>query len=249
MAMAGMGACHYTRMRRMGEQRNTPVVAGNVVRAQTRGARHERGIAARAARRVQWWRWAGLLLGWQVVAWFWAVVITAMMGFGWVTLGFFYAVASVFSFPLLTHVLARPDWLLERQVRAGADVALAVGHLPPRLARLAEETRILRLAIETTAPDDPVVENLGWAWISMVRALGPAEAEVAQRLGVSEHEVIAVLLDDALAPDEAQGPGRVALRPARDEPAHGRRMELLAEHLEAFEVALLRHDPDPYRGS
>ena len=155
----------------------------------------------------------------------------------------------MFSFPLLTHGLGRPDWLLERQVRAGADVALALGHLPSGMARLAEETRILRLAIETTAPDDPVVENLGWAWISMVRALGPAEAEVAQRLGVSEHEVIAVLLDDALAPDEAQGPGRVALRPARDEPAHGRRMELLAEHLEAFEVALLRHDPDPYRGS
>lgn len=41
----------------------------------------------------------------------------------------------------------------------------------------------------------------------MVRALGPAEAEVAQRLGVSEHEVIAVLLDDALAPDELKGRG------------------------------------------
>jgi len=233
----------------MEERRNTAVVAGNVVRAQTRVARKERGVAADAARRVQRWRWAGLLLLWQVVSWFWAVVITAMMGFGWTTLGFFYAVASVFCFPLLTHVLARPDWLLERQVRAGADVALAVGHLPPQLARLAEETRILRIAIETTAPDDPEVEDLGWAWISMVRALGPAEAEAARRLGVSLDEIVTVLLDDALAPEEAQGPGRAALRPAPDEAAHRRRMELLAEHLEAFEVALLRHDPDPYRGS
>ena len=221
------------------------MVAGTVVRAQTRNARRERGIAASAARTVQRWRWAAWLLVWQVMAWFWAVVIAAMMGFGWVTLGFFYVVASVFCFPLLTHVLTRPEWLLERQMRAGADVALAVGHLPPGLARLAEETRILRIAIETTTAGDPVVEALGWAWISTVRALGPAEAEAVLRLGVAEHEVVAVLLGDALVPDEAQGPGPVVL----DEAAHGRRLELLAEHLEAFEVALLRHDPDPYRGS
>lgn len=247
--MAGMGACHYTRVRRMAEPRNIAVVAGAVVRAQTRAARQERGIAAHAARSVQRWRWAGLLLLWQLLAWFWAVVITTMMGFGWVTLGFFYVVASVFCFPLLTQVLTRPGWLLERQERAGADVALAVGHLSPGLARLAEETRILRLAIESTTPDDPGVVNLGWAWVSTVRALGPAEAEAVQRLGVSLHEIVAVLLDDALAPDEAQEPGRALLRAGLDEAAHRRRIELLAEHLEAFEVALLRHDPDPYRGS
>ncbi len=249
MVLVPLGACHYTAVRRMAEPRNTPIVAGTVVRAQTRNARRERGIAAKAARTVQRWRWAGWLLLWQVIAWFWAVVITAMMGFGWVTLGFFYVVASVFCFPLLTQVLTRPGWLLEQQVRAGADGVLAVAHLPPGLARLAEETRILRLAIETTAPDDPGVENLGWAWISTVRALGPAEAEAARGLGASQDEVITVLLGDALVPDEAQRPGRVRLRPALDEAAHARRMELLAEHLEAFEVALLRYDPDPYRGS
>jgi hypothetical protein len=225
------------------------VVAGTVIRAQTRAARHERGIAAQAARSVLRRRWAGMLLVWQAIAWFWAVVITAMMGFGWVTLGFFYVVTSVLCFPLLTQVLTRPGWLLEQQVRAGADVALAVGHLPPGLARLAEETRILRLAIESTTPGDPGVEDLGWGWVSTVRALGPVEAEAVQRLGVSLHEVITVLLGDALAPDEAQGPGRVVLRPTPDEAAHRRRLELLAEHLEAFEVALLRYDPDPYRGS
>ncbi len=233
----------------MVEPRNIAVVAGSNVRAQTRAARRERGIAAQAARSVQRWRWAGFLLLWQMIAWFWAVVITAMMGFGWVTLGFFYVVSCVFCFPFLTQVLTRPGWLLDRQVRAGADVTLAVGHLPPGLARLAEETRILRLAIETTTPDDPGVENLGWAWVSTVRALGPMEAEAVQRLGVSLHEVVAVLLGDALAPDEAQGPGRAVLRPGLDEAAHHQRLELLAEHLEAFEVALLRYDPDPYRGS
>lgn len=247
--MAGMGACHYTRGRRMADPRNIAAVAGAVVRAQTRAARQERGVAAEAARAVQRWRWAGLLLLWQAIAWLGAVVITAMMGFGWVTLGFFYVVASVFCFPLLTQGLTRPGWLLEQQVRAGADAALAVGHLPPGLARLAEETRILRLAIESTTPGDPGVENLGWAWVSIVRALGPVEAEAVQRLGVSLHEVITVLLGDALAPDEAHGPKRVALRPILDETAHRRRLELLAEHLEAFEVALLRYDPDPYRGS
>ncbi|MBA3547903.1 MAG: hypothetical protein H0T76_15575, partial [Nannocystis sp.] len=113
----------------------------------------------------------------------------------------------------------------------------------------------------------PAVENLGWAWVTTVRALGPAEAEVVQRLGVSLHEVITVLLGDALAPDEAQESGQARRRPGTpvmagrpgkpgraimmvmDEEAHRRRLETLAEHLEAFEVALLRHDPDPYRGS
>lgn len=249
VTMADVGACHYTRGHKMGEPRNIAAVAGTVIRAQTRAARQERGLAAKAARSVQRWRWAGLLLLWQVIAWFWAVVITAMMGFGWVTLGFFYVVASVFCFPMLTQGLTRPSWLLEQQVRAGADAALAVGHLPPGLARLAEETRILRLAIESTTPGDPGLEDLGWAWVSTVRALGPVEAEAVQRLGVSLHEVVTVLLGDALAPDEAGGPGLVALRPVLDEVAHRRRLELLAEHLEAFEVALLRHDPDPYRGS
>lgn len=175
------------------------------------------------------------------------MVLTTLVGFGWIKLGFFHVVVSVSCLPLFTQVLARPGWLLERQLRAGADAALTVGHLPPRLARLAEETRMLRLAIEAAAPDDPGIEGLGWAWVSGVRELGALEMDVVDRLGVSHHNVAAVLLGEALAPEmQAAVQG---VRPVLDPEAQRRRVELLAEHLEAFEVALLRHDPDPYRGS
>ena len=231
----------------MREASDTPAGAGEAIRAQTRAARQERGIAARSARRVQWRRWTGLLALWQLGSWLCAVVLTMLVGFGWIKLGFFHVVVSVSCLPLFTQVLARPGWLLERQLRAGADAALTVGHLPPRLARLAEETRMLRLAIEAAAPDDPGIEGLGWAWVSAVRELGALEMDVVDRLGVSHHDVAAVLLGEALAPEmQAAVQG---VRPVLDPEAQRRRVELLAEHLEAFEVALLRHDPDPYRGS
>lgn len=227
------------------------MASGVAIRAQTRAARQERGIAARSAQRVQWRRWAGLLLVWQAVSWLGAMMLSTLVGFDLIKLGFFHVVVSVSCLPLFTHVLARPGWLLERQLRAGADVALAVGHLPPRLARLAEETRILRLAIEAAAPDDPGIEELGWAWVSAVRELGPLEAEVIDRLGVSYRDVVAVLLGEALTPDDPATPGgrAAAMRRALDPEAQRRRLELLAEHLEAFEIALLRYDPDPYRGA
>jgi hypothetical protein len=153
-------------------------------------------------------------------------------------------VLSVSCLGLFTQVIVRPGWLLERQVRAGDDVALAIAHLPPRLGHLAEETRILRLAIESSAPGEPAIDGLAWAWVSAVKELGPLEAEVIDRLGISHRDVVGVLLGETLR-EEAAEPPRVT--GAQDPVALLRRRELLAEHLEAFEVALLRYDPDPYR--
>ncbi|MBK9757278.1 MAG: hypothetical protein IPO88_28030 [Nannocystis sp.] len=79
-----------------------------------------------------------------------------------------------------------------------------------------------------------------------MRALGPVEAEGCSGSGVSLHEVVSVLLGEALAADEPWAKGCAGADPERRQ---RRRIELLAEHLEAFELALLRYDPDPYRGS
>lgn len=226
------------------------VATGVAIRAQTRANRYARGAAAAAARRVQWGRWAVLLLCWQVVTWALALAMTWLVGFE--VLSFFVIVMGVASFPLFTKVLARPGWLLERQVRAGADVALAVGHLPASLGRLAEDTRVLRLAIEVASPGDPATEDWCWAWISGVRDAGPSEREVLDRLGLSHRDVENVLLADELKsglgkPEDSMKARVRAMRAAPDEAAQRRRLELIAEHLEAFEVALLRYDPDPYR--
>ena len=226
------------------------VTSGLAIRAQTRAARHERGAAAVAARRVQWGRWAVFLLCWQAVTWVGALVMTRLVGFN--AFNFFLIVMGVASFPLFTRVLARPGWLLERQVQAGADVALAIGHLPATVGRLAEETRMLRLAIEAALPGDPAIEEWVWAWISAVRDAGPVEREVLGRLGLSHDDVEKVLLADELRassgkPEDSLKARVVAMRAPPDEAVERRRVELIAEHLEAFEVALLRYDPDPYR--
>lgn len=234
-------------MRAENSTRETTAVA---IRAQTRAARRDREVAARAARRVQWGRWAVLAVVWQVVAWSVATTFASLVGFTWIKFGFFVVVFSVACLPLFTRVLARPQWLLNRQLGAGDDVALAIGHLPPRLGRLAEETRILRLAIEAAAPDEPAIEEMAWAWVSAVRELGPLEAEVIERLGISHHDVVSVLLGEALAQEEASLANAVTASAVPPDPSlQRRRVVLLAEHLEAFEVALLRYDPDPYRGS
>lgn len=191
---------------------------------------------------MQWGRWMRLVASWQAVAWGAAGIIAWLVGFSWIVFGFFVVVFSVSCLALFTQVIARPGWLLERQSTAGDDVALATGHLPARLALLAQETRILRFALEAAAPDEPAIEDLAWAWVSSVRELGPLEAEVIERLGVSHRDVVSVLLGEALLTDPAPAA-------APDAAQQRRRMELLAEHLEAFELALLRYDPDPYRGS
>lgn len=227
------------------------VASGREIRARARAARHERSVAAVAARRVQWGRWAVLLLCWQVVTWVLALVLTSLVGLD--VLSFFVIVMGVAAFPMFTRVLARPGWLLERQVQAGADVALAIGHLPASVGRLAEDTRVLRLAIEAATPGDPAIDEWVWAWISTVREAGPIEREVLDRLGLSHFDVEKVLLADEMRAGSGEKPedslkARVAaMRAPPDEAVERRRVELIAEHLEAFEVALLRYDPDPYR--
>jgi hypothetical protein len=232
-------------MRERGSERAT---TGLEIRAQTRAARHERGVAAQAARHVQWRRWGVLLIVWQAVSWAGASVLTWLVGFTALKFGFFVVVVSVACLPLFARVLARPGWLLERQVRAGVDVALAVGHLPPRLGRLAEETRVLRLAIEA-APEDRAVDDWVWAWVAAVRELAGPEREVLAQLGLSAREVEAVLVGEppATAGAAVEAADLRSVRASPDPRAQRRRVELLAEHLEAFELALLRHDPDPYR--
>jgi hypothetical protein len=226
------------------------VASGQAIRAHTRAARLERGVAAVAARRVQWRRWAVLLLCWQAVTWTLALVMTWLVGIE--VLSFFVVVMGVASFPLFTRVLARPGWLLERQVRAGADVALAIGHLPVPVGRLAEETRVLRLAIEAANPGDPTALEWVWAWITTVREVGAETREVLDRLGLAHDDVEKVLLADELRassgkPEDSLRARVVAMRSPPDEAVERRRLELIAEHLEAFEVALLRYDPSPYR--
>ncbi|MEZ4452323.1 MAG: hypothetical protein R3B09_22845, partial [Nannocystaceae bacterium] len=58
-------------------------------------------------------------------------------------------------------------------------------------------------------------------------------------LGLSERGVEAILLEDAERDEAPTGGDHRELR--------RRRMEVIAEQLEGFESALLRHDPGPYR--
>ncbi len=228
----------------MSDLRWTRATSGVAVRAQARAARHARGDAAIAARQVQRRRWAALLGVWLVVSGLGAAAITMLVGFGWIVFTFFGVVVAVSCLPLFAPTLARPAWLLERQVRAGDDVDLAVTHLSPRLRRLAQETRVLRFALEAAAPDEGAVDDWVWAWVSAVRGLEPEDKAVVEDLGVTHHDVARVLLGTAMATEDPAPP--VALD-AHTLTALQRRAELLAEHLEAFEAALLRHDADPYR--
>lgn len=228
-------------------------------RAHARTARFERVAAAVEVRRLERKRRAVILAIWAALSTVGVIVTALVRGvFDPVELVFFASLVGTVVFALFSGVLARPTWLMERQIEAGADVALAVSHLPPALAELARATRALRLAVEAAAPDDLEVTRWVWAWISSVRELGPADAAVLEQLGLSHRDVEGVLLGDALGPgsgDEkalarAVRGGRTtpALRAAESDAARARRLELLAEHFEAFEVALLGHNPDPYRG-
>lgn len=228
--------------------------AALVSRAQTRTARYQRVAAALEVRRLERRRRAIILVIWAALSTV-GVIVTALVrgAFDPLELVFFTSLVATLAFASFSGALARPGWLMERQVEAGADPALAVGHLPDRLADLARETRALRLAVEAAAPGDSAIDSWVWTWITSVRELGPAEQEVLARLGLSTREVEAVLLGEALvrAAEQADAPekidARAALAPA-DPAALARRVELLAEHFEAFEVALLRYSPEPYRG-
>lgn len=223
-----------------------------LTRAQTRTARYQRVAAALEVRRLERRRRAVLLVIWAAVSAL-GVIITALLRgiFDPLELVFFTSVLATIAFASFSGMFARPAWLMERQVAAGVDPALALGHLPGRLADLARETRALRLAVEAAAPGDAAIDAWVWAWISSVRELGPLEREVLMRLELSTADIEAVLLGEALEPDPeavTTAPSPRAIRSASTREAQVRRVELLAEHFEAFEVALLRYSPDPYRG-
>lgn len=188
-----------------------------------------------------------------------AVIVTGLIRgvFDPLELVFFTSLLGTIAFASFSGALARPGWLMERQALAGADAALALEHLPPRVADLARETRALRLAVEAADPADAAIDEWVWGWIRSVRELGPSERELVDRLGVTTHDVEAVLLGEALDAGPADMSPTPGERPARRDPrlapvelaALVRRVELLAEHFEAFEVALLRYRPGTYRGS
>lgn len=231
--------------------------AGITIRAQTRTARHQRVAAAVEARRLERRRRAVILALWAVVSTIGVIVTGLIRGmFDPLELVFFASLLGTIAFAAFSGALARPAWLIERQALAGADVALALDHLPPRLADLARETRALRLAVEAADPADAAIDTWVWSWIQSVRELGPIERDTLERLGLSTRDVEAVLLGEALERDrgdmsaEAGRTGAAApveLAPI-ERAALARRVELLAEHFEAFEVALLRAGPGTYRG-
>lgn len=221
-------------------------------RAQTRTARHQRVAAAIEVRRLNRRRRAAILVIWASVSTI-GVIVTALIrgAYDPLELVFFASLLGTIAFASFSGALARPGWLMERQALAGADAAMAVDHLPPRVADLARETRALRLAIEAADPADVMIDGWVWGWVQSVRELGPAEIEVLERQGLSTGPVEEVLLGEALDADSSDMSqklvGRRALTPA-EEAALARRVELLAEHFEAFEVGLLRYSPGAYRG-
>ncbi|MDC0719323.1 hypothetical protein [Nannocystis bainbridge] len=232
--------------------------AALTIRAQTRTARHQRLAAAIETRRLERRRRAKILAIWALISTI-AVFVTALIRgvFDPLELVFFATTLGTIAFASFSGVLARPLPLMERQALAGADAALALDHLPPRVAELARETRALRLAVEAADPADEAIDAWVWSWIRSVRELGPEERELVAHVGISTGDIEAVLLGEAL------DAGPVDLSPATGErtTARGprlapvelaaliRRVELLAEHFEAFEVALLRYRPGTYRGS
>lgn len=229
-----------------GEGENTALVS----RAQTRTARFERVAAALEVRRLERRRRAAILVLWAAVSTLGVIFTGLVRGvFDPLELVFFTSLVGTIAFASFSGALARPSWMIERQAAAGADPALAVGHLPPRLADLASETRALRLAVEAAEPGEEAIDAWVWTWISSVRELGPVEREVLDRLGLSTDDVEKVLLGSALGPNvgDAKAEVQALARPA-DPVALARRVELLSEHFEAFEVALLRYSPEPYRG-
>ncbi|HEY8379429.1 MAG TPA: hypothetical protein VIK91_23215 [Nannocystis sp.] len=233
--------------------------AALATRAQTRTARYERIAAAIEARRLERQRRAVILVLWAIVSTIGVIVTGLIRGmFDPLELVFFASLLGTIAFAAFSGALARPTWLIERQALAGADVALAVEHLPPRLGDLVRETRALRLAVEAADPTDAAIDAWVWSWIQSVRELGPAEREVLEQLGLSTRDVEEVLLGEALAADGIDLSSEAGRRAARERlrrrvltpeqlSALVRRVELLAEHFEAFEVALLRARPGVYR--
>ncbi len=152
---------------------------------------------------------------------------------------FITTVTAVLTLPLLARS-AIPEWILQRTLRAGdQDAALATGHLSRRLASLVESTRILRLAIEASEANDSDADREVWAWIAEVRELDHGDQAVLDGLGLSVDGVEAALLSETETTRDAEERALVALE--------DRHLQVIAEQLEGFETALLRHHPGPYR--
>lgn len=218
-------------------------------RALTRTARHQRVAAAIEVRRLDLRRRAVILVVWAAVSTIGVIATGLIRGvFDPLELVFFASLLGTIAFASFSGALARPSWLMERQALAGTDAAMAVDHLPQGAANLAKETRALRLAIEAADPSDVTIDGWVWGWIQSVRELAPADLEVLDRLGLSTGPIEKILLGEALDAGSSGMFEKTALAPVA-EAALVRRVELLAEHFEAFEVALLRYSPGTYRGS
>ena len=214
-------------------------------RALARSARQRRQAAARAVGRLRRKFWLRRLAGWAATT---TALATAALAFLGASLAaeVFFVVSSIAVVAMPFFFLdASPQRLLQRQLREGGqDVALATSHLSPALASLLESTRLLRLAIEVAPPDDVDAVRATWAWIRQVQRLSPVDRAVIEQLGLSCAGVEGALLGDVEAEARAQGGAGEGAARAR---AHRRRNDVIAEQLEGFEAALLRHDPGPYR--
>ncbi|MCB9701582.1 MAG: hypothetical protein H6711_06815 [Myxococcales bacterium] len=202
-------------------------------------ARQRRQLAARDANRLRRRHRIALGITWVALTFtLTALVLAGRDSYLAAEALFITVVISVITLPLLART-ALPEWLIERTLRAGdRDAALATGHLSPRLAALVESTRILRLAIESADRRDSDAARGVWAWIAEVRELPYADQQVLAELGLSVGGIEAVLLADE---PESGEPATVPAERRR------REMEVMAEQLEGFESALLRHNPGPYR--
>ncbi len=202
-------------------------------------ARQHRRLASIDAGRLRRRYRLTLTSVWLLVTALTALALATLTTFTTAEVFFITTVTSVIALPLLARS-AVPEWLLERTLRAeDRDAALATGHLSRRLASLVQSTRILRLAIEESSSEDSNADREVWDWIAEVRELPPEERTVLESLGLSVDGVEGALLTEVEERDKA---GEEAL--AR---VDHRRMEKIAEQLEGFETALLRHNPDPYR--
>lgn len=205
-------------------------------------ARQHRRLASIDAKRLRL-RYRVALLGvWIATTTLISAAIFAALARYTVAEAFFITtVTAVLTLPLLAHSPI-PEWILQRTLRAGdQDVALATGHLSRRLASLVESTRILRLAIEASDASDSDADREVWAWISEVRELENGDRAVIEGLSLSVDGVEAALLRETET-ETGEGAEQRALAALKD-----RHLQVIAEQLEGFETALLRHNPGPYR--
>jgi len=206
-----------------------------------RVARQQRQIAAVDVARLRRRYRAALFFGWALsTAIFTSALVMLKESVLAAEVFFFATTVGVLVLPLIGRG-AVPQWLLQRQLRAGdQDAALVTGHLSRPLAGLVQSTRLLRLSIEVAeVSDNDAVAAIG-GWIRQVEALEAPERAVLARLGISSRGIERALLEEPEAAPRGTDGGALAW-------ARRRQMEVIAEQLEGFEAALLRYDPNPYR--